>query len=113
MLLVLGVTRQRCWYNNWVLEFDIKGLFDNIPHDLLLKAVDKHTDNPWVRLYIERWLTAPMQRADGEITARGKGTPQGGLCKALHKPPYAKKVIMRSKPVNSLQTHPFLFVYLA
>ena len=74
----IGVTRQRCWNNNWVLEFDIKGLFDNIPHDLLLKAVDKHTDNPWVRLYIERWLTAPMQRADGEITARGKGTPQGG-----------------------------------
>ncbi len=75
----IGVTRQRCWNNNWVLEFDIKGLFDNIPHDLLLKAVDKHTDNPWVRLYIERWLTAPMQRADGEITARGKGTPQGGV----------------------------------
>ncbi len=75
----IGVTRQRCWNKNWVLEFDIKGLFDNIPHDLLLKAVDKHTDNPWVRLYIERWLTAPMQRADGEITARGKGTPQGGV----------------------------------
>ncbi len=75
----IGVTRQRCWNNNWVLEFDIKGLFDKIPHDLLLKAVDKHTDNPWVRLYIERWLTAPMQRADGEITARGKGTPQGGV----------------------------------
>ena len=75
----IGVTRQRCWNNNWVLEFDIKGLFDNIPHDLLLKAVDKHTDNPWIRLYIERWLTAPMQRADGEITARGKGTPQGGV----------------------------------
>lgn len=75
----IGVTRQRCWSNNWVLEFDIKGLFDNIPHDLLLKAVDKHTDNSWVRLYIERWLTAPMQRADGEIIARAKGTPQGGV----------------------------------
>jgi group II intron reverse transcriptase/maturase len=75
----IGVTRQRCWNNNWVLEFDIKGLFDNIPHDLLLKAVDKHTDNPWVRLYIERWLTAPMQQANGEIIARAKGTPQGGV----------------------------------
>jgi len=75
----IGVTRQRCWHNNWVLEFDIKGLFDNIPHDLLLKAVDKHTDNPWVKLYIERWLTAPMQRANGEIIERTQGTPQGGV----------------------------------
>jgi len=75
----IGVTRQRCWDYNWVLEFDIKGLFDNIPHDLLMKAVEKHTDNPWVRLYIERWLTAPMQGANGEIIARTKGTPQGGI----------------------------------
>lgn len=75
----IGVTRQRCWDYNWVLEFDIKGLFDNIPHDLLMKAVEKHTDNPWVRLYIERWLTAPMQGANGEIIARTKGTPQGGV----------------------------------
>jgi group II intron reverse transcriptase/maturase len=75
----IGVTRQRCWNYNWVLEFDIKGLFDNIPHDLLLKAVEKHTDNRWVRLYIGRWLTAPMQRANGEIIARTKGTPQGGV----------------------------------
>jgi group II intron reverse transcriptase/maturase len=75
----IGVTRQRCWNNNWVLEFDIKGLFDNIPHDLLLKAVDKHTDNRWVRLYIERWLTAPMKRANGEVIERTQGTPQGGV----------------------------------
>ncbi len=75
----IGVTRQRCWHYNWVLEFDIKGLFDNIPHDLLLKAVDKHTDNPWVRLYIKRWLSAPMQRANGEVIERNMGTPQGGV----------------------------------
>jgi group II intron reverse transcriptase/maturase len=75
----IGVTRKRCWKYDWVLEFDIKGLFDNIPHDLLLKAVDKHTDNPWVRLYIRRWLTAPMQDADGTLVPRGKGTPQGGI----------------------------------
>jgi group II intron reverse transcriptase/maturase len=75
----IGVTRQRCWKYNWVLEFDIKGLFDNIPHGLLLKAVDKHTDHPWIRLYIERWLTAPMKRANGEIIERKQGTPQGGV----------------------------------
>ena len=75
----VGVTRERCWRYDWVLEFDIKGLFDNIPHDLLLKAVEKHTDCPWVILYIKRWLKAPMQKADGELVAREQGTPQGGV----------------------------------
>ena len=75
----IGVTRQRCWRYDWVVEFDIKGLFDHIPHDLLLKAVDKHTDTAWVRLYIERWLTAPMQTQDGEQIERVQGTPQGGV----------------------------------
>ena len=75
----VGVTRKRCWRYDWVVEFDIKGLFDNIPHDLLLKAVEKHTDSAWIRLYIKRWLTAPMQQSDGTKQARNKGTPQGGV----------------------------------
>ena len=75
----IGATRERCWHYDWVLEWDIKGLFDNIPHDLLLKAVRKHTDCRWVQLYIERWLTAPMQLADGTLVPRTKGTPQGGV----------------------------------
>jgi RNA-directed DNA polymerase len=73
------VTRQRCWYYDWVLEFDIKGLFDNIDHELLMRAVRHHTENKWVLLYIERWLKAPMQMEDGSIVARQKGTPQGGV----------------------------------
>ena len=75
----LAQTRQRCWRYDWVLEFDIKGLFDNIDHALLMKAVRKHTDTPWVLLYIERWLKAPFQRADGTLDMRTKGTPQGGV----------------------------------
>jgi RNA-directed DNA polymerase len=75
----VGVTRQRCWQYNWCLEFDIKGLFDNIDHELLMKAVRKHTDNKWVILYIERWLKAPMQLPDGSLVERTKGTPQGGV----------------------------------
>jgi len=75
----LKVTRQRCWDYDWVLEFDIKGLFDNIDHKLLMKAVRKHTDNPWVILYIKRWLTAPFQMPDGTVKERTKGTPQGGV----------------------------------
>ncbi len=75
----LAVTRKRCWKYDWVLEFDIKGLFDNIDHKLLMKAVRKHTDNPWVLLYIERWLKAPFQMPDGTVVERTKGTPQGGV----------------------------------
>ena len=61
----LEITRTRCWRYNWLLEFDIKGLFDNIDHQLLMKAVTKHTDNRWMLLYIERWLTGPIQLEDG------------------------------------------------
>lgn len=75
----VGVTRQRCWKYDWVLEFDIKGMFDNIDHELLMKAVRKHTDIKWVILYIERWLKAPMQMPDGTVVERNKGTPQGGV----------------------------------
>jgi len=75
----IDVTRKRCWQYNWVLEFDIKGLFDNIDHELLMKAVGKHTKSKWELLYIERWLTAPFQRTDGTTTKREKGTPQGGV----------------------------------
>lgn len=79
----IGVTRKRCWRYDWVLEFDIKGLFDNIPHDLLLKAVDKHTAVAWIKLYIRRWLSAPVQLPDGMQRARDRGTPQGGVISPL------------------------------
>lgn len=75
----VGVTRERCWKYDWVLEFDIKGLFDNIDHDLLLRAVKHHTKEKWIILYIERWLKAPMQEEDGTLIERTKGTPQGGV----------------------------------
>jgi RNA-directed DNA polymerase len=75
----IGITRQRCWKYDYVLEFDIKGLFDNIDHDLLLKAVKKHTDNQWVILYLERWQKAPLQMPDGTLIERTKGVSQGGV----------------------------------
>ena len=75
----VGVTRERCWKYDWVLEFDIKGLFDNIDHELLLRAVRKHVTCKWVLLYIERWLKAPMVQEDGTTIERSRGTPQGGV----------------------------------
>ncbi len=75
----IGVTRKRCWQYDWVLEFDIRGLFDNIDHTLLLRAVRTHVKCKWSLLYIERWLTAPMQLEDGTQVERSRGTPQGGV----------------------------------
>ena len=75
----IGVTRRRCWEFDWILEFDIRGLFDNIRHDLLSKAMHHHTDCRWVLLYIERWLVAPIQMPDGTQEPREKGIPQGGV----------------------------------
>ena len=75
----VAVTRKRCWRYNWLLEFDIKGLFDNIEHELLMKAVKHHTRNKWILLYIERWLKTPFQQNDGTLVKRTKGTPQGGV----------------------------------
>lgn len=72
------ITRKRCWQYNWVLEFDIKKLFDKVDHALLLKAVRKHTEERWIILYIERWLKAPFNR-DGIHMERIEGTPQGGV----------------------------------
>ena len=71
--------RQRCWRYDWVLDIDVQGYFDSIDWELMLKAVRRHTDCPWVLLYIERWLKAPVQMEDGSIVPRTAGTPQGGV----------------------------------
>lgn len=80
----LAVTRTRCWERDWVLEYDIRGLFDNLDHHLLFKALCRHTNEKWILLYVGRWLTTPMQSQDGALVSRDRGTPQGGICKALH-----------------------------
>jgi group II intron reverse transcriptase/maturase len=75
----VGKARQRCWATDWVIDLDIKAFFDSIPHELVERAVAHHTDLPWIRLYIARWLRAPVQRPDGTLEDRTKGTPQGGV----------------------------------
>ena len=79
----LGVTRIRCWRYDWVIDLDIRGFFDNLDHELLMRAVRKHTDCKWKLLYIERWLKAPAQLEDGTLVNRDKGTPQGGVISPL------------------------------
>jgi len=79
----LETTRQRCWRYAWVVKFDIKGAFDNLSHELMMKAVRHHTECKWILLYCERWLTAPVQYEDGRQEGRTKGTVQGGVISPL------------------------------
>jgi len=82
-LEAVGTARKRCWQYDWVVDLDIKGFFDNIPHDLLMRAVRKHTDCKWSLLYIERWLKASVKKSDGTLVERLKGTPQGAVISPL------------------------------
>ena len=79
----VGVARKRCWKNDWVVDLDIKAFFDNLDHQLVMKAVTRHVKIDWVLLYIERWLKAPMQLKGGSLIGRDKGTPQGGVVSPL------------------------------
>jgi RNA-directed DNA polymerase len=79
----VGVARQRCWKYDWVVDLDIRAFFDSMDHVLLMRAVRKHTQNPWMLLYIERWLKVPVQLEDGTMLDRDRGTPQGGVISPL------------------------------
>ncbi len=79
----VALVRRRCWRRDWVVEFDIKGLFDNIDHALLLRALERHCKVPWVVMYAKRWMTAPLLDEDGALIPRDRGTPQGGVISPL------------------------------
>jgi group II intron reverse transcriptase/maturase len=73
----VAVCRRRCWAKDWVIDLDVERFFDSVPWELLVKAVAAHTDQPWVVLYVRRWLAAPIQHPDGTLQQRDRGTPQG------------------------------------
>ena len=79
----VGVCRERCWRQDWVLDLDIRAFFDRVPWDLVLKAVAHHTDQRWILMYVERWLKAPLQLEDGSLIDRDRGTPQGSSISPL------------------------------
>lgn len=49
----------------WVVDIDIKGFFDNMSHELLMKAIDRHVEEKWVKMYILRWLESPNEDREG------------------------------------------------
>jgi RNA-directed DNA polymerase len=73
----VGRCRERCWRSDWVIDLDVRAFFDSVDHSLMLKAVERHTDQKWILLYVRRWLTAPLLQPDGSLVARDRGTPQG------------------------------------
>lgn len=80
----LQEVQQNCWKNDWVIDLDIKGFFDNIDHAKLMLAVGKHVSEKWACMYIERWLNMPIQKKSGELVEKqGRGTPQGGVISSL------------------------------
>ena len=95
--------RRRCWRCDWVLDIDVKGYFDSIDWELLLKAVRHHTNCTWVLLYIERWLKAPLQMEDGSVVPRTARTPQGGVIGAPCKP--VPVLCVRRVDVAKLSAH--------
>jgi len=79
----LAQCEHNCRNYSWVVDLDIKGFFDNISHEWMMKMVSHHTQEKWVLLYTDRWLKAGIEQADGSIAARTKGTPQGGVISPL------------------------------
>lgn len=80
----IQAVRENVWVYDWVIDMDIKSFFDEVPHELLNKALSKHVEESWVKMYINRWLSCPIQKSDGSIEDRGgKGTPQGGVISPL------------------------------
>ena len=79
----VATCRERCWKKDWVIDLDIRAFFDSLDHELVLRAVSKHTDLAWVLLYVQRWLKAPLQREGGTLVARDCGTPQGSAISPL------------------------------
>lgn len=76
--------RKNCYEYDWVIDMDISKFFDEINHELLLKAVMHVEVEKWVKMYVERWLQMPVMKSDGVLEEKeGKGTPQGGVISPL------------------------------
>ena len=79
----VATCRARCWTHSWVLDLDIEGFFDNLDHDLIVKAVAHHTTEKWLLTYVQRWLCAPLAQRDETLTRRDRGSPQGASISPL------------------------------
>ena len=79
----VAIAKKRCLDRAWVIDLDIRAFFDELDHTLVLEKLKEHTSCPWILLYVQRWLTAPMQKEDGTLVARNCGSPQGSVISPL------------------------------
>ncbi len=75
-------SERNCFGHDFVVDLDIKGFFDNINHDLMIKALRHYCKDKWVALYVFRWLNAGIM-AEGVFVETKAGTPQGGVVSPL------------------------------
>jgi hypothetical protein len=106
----LSVARRRCWKFDWVLDMDIKGFFDNINHDLLHKALLRHTSEKWILLYIDRWLKVPYECTSGERIKRTRGVPQGSVIALLTQSPTLSLIFNLKLSVVSFRSVVLYFI---
>ena len=69
--------------HDFAIDLDIKGFFDNIDHELLMKSVTHYCKDKWVIMYVERWLKSGVVQQDGSFAPTLSGTPQGGVISPL------------------------------
>jgi hypothetical protein len=92
------VCKQRCWRRSWVVDLDIQGFFDNVPHAQIVAAVDKHTNLPWVVLYVKRWLGDQCGGGDDHcgvdrqpaVVTRSAAEIREAMCGNLWVPPWVR-----------------------
>jgi retron-type reverse transcriptase len=86
--------------HRWVVDIDLAQFFDRVNHDILMSLVAKHVQDKRILRLIRRYLKVGVMDG-GVVSPRGEGTPQGGLCEALHKPPYVQLLVMQSIALES------------
>ena len=96
----------------WCASIDLKSFFDEIPHERIFKLLRRKIADERLVTLIARALKAGVV-VDGKFEKTTKGAPQGGLCKALHKPPYVKQPIMYSSAVKTLSENKISLIYFA
>jgi hypothetical protein len=78
-----------------------------LDHSLIISSFGKRIKDGSILALLEKFLKSGVMVGE-EWQASDVGSPQGSLCKALHKPPYAKKVIMQSNSKKFLCFSSFL-----
>ena len=83
-----------------MIDLDIKEMFENIDHELPMRAVRIYVTKPWIVLYIEGWLKVPLKDADYNVTERLSGTSQRGVISSLLSNPFMHHTFDKRMKIN-------------